>query len=93
MKQSTKVLLPLGLLMAVVIPVAVKTLVLETDFFEEDSSSKYDYLQPYKMRPESAVVMPGTEGQSVQAPVVRANVSANNYRPKSYSSSTRKLKR
>lgn len=93
MKQSTKVLLPLGLLMAIVIPVVVKTLVLETDFFEEDNSSKYDYLQPYKMRPESAIVMPGTEGQSVQNPIVRNSTPANSYQPKSYSSSTRKLKR
>lgn len=100
MKQSTKVLLPLGLLMAIVIPVAVKTLVLETDFFEADNNtSQYDYLQPYKVRPENAVNMPMVDGQSsinansTQTPVTRVSAPMDNYHPKSYSSSTRKLKR
>ncbi|HEX8376960.1 MAG TPA: hypothetical protein VF602_04025 [Pedobacter sp.] len=52
MKQSTKVLLPLGLFMSIVIPVTVKSLFTDTDFFDTSESSKIDYLQPYKIKPE-----------------------------------------
>jgi len=59
MKQTTKVLLPLGLFMSIVIPLTVKALFTDTDFFESSESSKMDYLQPYKVKPESLIETPG----------------------------------
>lgn len=60
MKQTTKVLLPLGLFMSIVIPVTVKALFTDSDLFQSDESSKIDYLQPYKIRPENSLDMPNT---------------------------------
>ena len=53
MKQSTKVLLPLGLFMSIVIPVTVKSLFTDTDFFDTSESSQIGYLQPYNIKPEA----------------------------------------
>lgn len=58
MKQTTKVLLPLGLFMSIVIPLTVKALFTDTDFFESSENSKIDYLQPYKVKPESSIESP-----------------------------------
>ena len=58
MKQTTKILLPLGLFMSIVIPITVKTLFTDTDFFEKDENSGIDYLQPYKIRPEAVTNLP-----------------------------------
>lgn len=58
MKQATKVLLPLGLFMSIVIPVTVKSLFTESDLFESEEASKIDYLQPYKLKPESGSELP-----------------------------------
>jgi hypothetical protein len=58
--------------MSIVIPVTVKTLFTDTDFFESKEDYKIDYLQPYKPRPEIATPLPGTadivdlQGTSVQ---------------------------
>lgn len=57
MKQTTKVLLPLGLFMSIVIPVTVKSLFTETDFFESDGDPKI-FLQPYKTKPETVTGLP-----------------------------------
>ncbi|MBC7913876.1 MAG: hypothetical protein H7Y07_07115 [Pyrinomonadaceae bacterium] len=54
MKQSTKVLLPLGLFMSVVIPIAVKSMFSESDFFESGGSD----IQLYKPQPENATNLP-----------------------------------
>ncbi len=59
MKQSTKVLLPLGLFMSVVIPVTVKSLFTDTAFFDTSESSRMEYLQPYKIKPEVVIDMNG----------------------------------
>jgi|GEM_PF-1193717 len=58
MNKTTKIFLTLGLLMAIVIPVTVKGLFTETDFFESSESLKIDYLQPYKPKPETAINLP-----------------------------------
>ena len=58
MKQTTKVLLPLGLFMSIVIPITVKSLFTDTDFFESSESSKIDYLRPYKPKPEMVTDLP-----------------------------------
>jgi hypothetical protein len=52
MKQSTKVLLPLGLFMSIVIPVTVKSLFTDSAFLEASENSKIDYSQPYQVKPE-----------------------------------------
>lgn len=62
MNKTTKILLVLGLLIAVVIPVTVKELFTDTDFFESSESSSMEYLQPYKIRPETAIHSPNDIG-------------------------------
>lgn len=64
MNKTTKILLAFGLLMAVIIPVTVKGLFTETDFFDTSESSKMDYLQPYKPKPETAISLPKGMGKS-----------------------------
>jgi len=66
MKQTTKVLLPLGLFMSIVIPVTIKALFTDSDFFSNDEISKIDYLQPYKIKPENSLDMPNTVVASVE---------------------------
>jgi hypothetical protein len=77
MKQATKVLLPLGLFMSIVIPITVKSMFSETNFFEADNS-KSDYIQPYNFRPENEEVVPkvrmGENG--LELDVIEASVAA-----------------
>ncbi|MBC8053983.1 MAG: hypothetical protein H7Y13_13030 [Sphingobacteriaceae bacterium] len=89
MKQTTKVLLPVGLFMSIVIPLTVKSLFTETDFFESDENSKIDFLQPYKSKPEAATSIPqlavdedGTVRVVGEVPSQTSN-SANTYESKS----------
>jgi hypothetical protein len=72
MKQSTKVLLPIGLVMSIVIPITVKSLFTEGDLFQYDESSKIDYLQPYKIKPEALLEIPGSKTAEtvIQSPVM-----------------------
>jgi hypothetical protein len=76
MKQSTKVVLPLGLFMSVVIPITVKLLFTEGDLFQNDASeSQIDYLQPYKIKPEASLEIPGqTSGTISESQTVRERI-------------------
>jgi hypothetical protein len=67
MKQTTKVLLPLGLLMSIVIPVTVKSLFMETDFFSNKQESSYSQpmLQPDQTGGETNMKM-GSSGLEVE---------------------------
>lgn len=77
MKQPTKVLLPLGLFMSLVIPISVKSLFTETDFFESDETSKIDYLQPYQTKPEAVTDLPHFGiGRDGSVEVARERLSA-----------------
>ena len=57
--------------MSIVIPVTVKALFTDSDFFRNDESSKIDYLQPYKVKPEASLDLPA----SVDAHVVDSEAS------------------
>jgi hypothetical protein len=61
MKQTTKVLLPLGLLMSIVIPLTVRALLTDADFVGTDNNTNVDYLQPYQIPPESSVTIPNSD--------------------------------
>jgi hypothetical protein len=95
MKQTTKVLLPLGLFMSIVIPLTVKALFTDTDFFESSENSKVDYLQPYKVKPESSIEAPqlnvGEDGLEVKNVGETSNPSTND--GNSYYKSSKEKKR
>lgn len=96
MKQTTKVLLPLGLFMSIVIPVTVKSLFTETDFFESEGESKIDFLQPYKTKPEAVTDLPklsvGEDGEmQVVEPQPQSRVHSHSERSLERGSRERKL--
>lgn len=79
MKRTTKVLLPLGLCMSIVIPVTVKALFADSDFFRNDESSKIDYLQPYKVKPEASLDLPTSINNPVNDSEASYRVQKNTY--------------
>ncbi|MFD2161095.1 hypothetical protein ACFSJU_01760 [Paradesertivirga mongoliensis] len=96
MKQTTKVLLPLGLFMSIVIPVTVKSLFTETDFFESDGDSKIDFLQPYKTKPETVTGLPelsvGEDGEmQILEPSPQSRVHSQSEKSSERGSRERKL--
>ncbi|HEY0057329.1 MAG TPA: hypothetical protein VGB63_18410 [Pedobacter sp.] len=72
MKQSTKVLLPLGLFMSIVIPVTVKSLFTDSAFFDISESSQIEYLQPYSIKPVA-----GTESLNLNEVTVEPSTLSN----------------
>lgn len=66
MKQSTKVLLPLGLFMSIVIPLTMKALFTDAEFFESDSGSNFDYIQPNKSASGNSGELPNTQIDDVE---------------------------